>query len=119
MTNKALRYNSNKPLLSLVPSSLNRYVGMGMTYGALKYDRHNWRKGFNWSSLLDSLQRHIDAVKDGEDIDEESGLPHLCLIGCNVAFLIEHFDKDLGTDDRFKVPPGKVLKFNPPPKPSE
>lgn len=119
---EALRYNTGKFRMSLVPSSLTLYTAAGMTYGEQKYAAHNWRKGFNWSSILDSLQRHIDAFKEGENIDDESGLPHLCLIACNVGFLTEHFHRGLGKDDRYKHPEGQdqwVLAFKTPPKPPE
>lgn len=105
----ALRFNQKKPRLGLVPASLTRYVGAGMTYGAEKYGDNNWRKGFNWVGLIDSLERHIAAFKEGEDIDAESGLPHLAHVGCNVAFLIEHFDAQLGIDDRVKADVARVL----------
>jgi len=97
----ALRYNVGKIRLSLVPPSLHRYVGAVMTYGALKYADHNWRKGFPWSSLIDSLERHILSFKSGEDLDSESGLPHIAHIACNAAFLVEHYDQKLGKDDRY------------------
>jgi hypothetical protein len=100
---KALRFNAGKIMMSLVPASLARYVGAVMTYGAKKYAPHNWRKGFPWSSIVDSLERHLAAWKDGEDDDPESGLPHLAHIACNVAFLIEHYDAGLGVDDRVKA----------------
>lgn len=112
----ALRYNQNKPRLSLVPTSLVRYVGAGVTYGALKYDEDNWRKGFVWRELLDSLKRHLTDFEEGKDFDDESGLPSLALVGCNLAFLIEHFDKNLGIDDRIKMTTVQSLKFKEPPK---
>lgn len=114
MSTDAARFNSGKARLSLVPTSMTYYTGMGLTYGEIKYNTHNWRKGFKWSSLIDSLMRHLEAFKEGEDIDAESGLPHLAMIGCNVAFLIEHYDKNLGEDDRFKAPPGQTLTFKMP-----
>lgn len=115
---KALRFNNGKPRMSLVPSSLNRYCAYGLSYGEQKYAAHNWRKGFNWTSLIDSLERHLADFKEGIDMDEESGLPQLCLIACNVAFLIEHADRGLGTDDRYIQPDGPskvVITFKPPP----
>jgi hypothetical protein len=114
---QALRYNSGKIRLSLVPPSLVRYVGAVLTYGAEKYDAHNWRKGFNWSSIMDSLERHYVAIKSGEDFDEESGLPHIAHLDCNAAFLTEHFDQMLGVDDRYRLKPGRVLQWNRPPAP--
>jgi len=120
---QGLRFNSGKLLMSLVPASFGRYCAAGLTYGAVKYAPHNWRKGFDWSQVLDSLQRHIDAFREGEDLDEESGLPHLALAACNLAFLIEFFDKGKGNDDRFYYDgqprgtrlDGRVLEFRPPP----
>ncbi len=117
------RFNSGKLLMSLVPPSFGRYCAAGLTYGAVKYAPHNWRKGFDWSQVLDSLQRHIDAFREGENLDEESGLPHLALAACNLAFLIEFFDKGKGNDDRFHYDgqprgtqlPGRVLEFRQPP----
>ena len=120
---QGMRFNSGKLLMSLVPASFGRYCAAGLTYGAVKYAPHNWRKGFDWSQVLDSLQRHIDAFREGEDLDEESGLPHLALAACNLAFLIEFFDKGKGNDDRFYYDgqprgtrlDGRVLEFRPPP----
>lgn len=100
--------------MALVPTSLNRYVAAGMTYGAAKYDVDNWRNGFEYRSLLDSLKRHLSDFEDGVDFDEESGLPSLALIGTNLAFLIEHFDKGLGQDDRVRVEKGQPLTFKSP-----
>lgn len=111
----AARFNQQKPRMSLVPGSYVTYCAYGLTYGALKYAPDNWRKGFEWRSILDSFERHLQAFKDGEDIDPESGLPHLALMGCNLAFLIEHYDKGMGVDDRSKAGPAKPLTFNPPP----
>jgi hypothetical protein len=112
---EALRYNSGKIRLSLVPSSLAWYTGAVLTYGAIKYADHNWRKGFAWSDLIDSLERHLEDFKSGIDFDAESGLPQLAHISTNVAFLIEHFDKGLGIDDRIKEgSPKESLTFNDP-----
>ncbi|GJE78116.1 dATP/dGTP diphosphohydrolase domain-containing protein [Methylorubrum suomiense] len=121
-----LRFNSGKIRLSLVPSSLNRYAAYGLMYGAAKYDEHNWRKGFKWTEVYESMQRHLDAFREGEDLDDESGLPHLALAACNLSFLIEFYDKGSGKDDRFRYPwqvsgqqaPGRQLTFNQPPRKS-
>lgn len=110
----ALRFNKGKLLMSLVPTSLSRYVAAGLTYGAIKYEKDNWRKGFPYRDLLDSLKRHLNDFEDGKDFDEESGLPSLALIATNLAFLIEHWDKGLGQDDRVIVGQGRVLEFKMP-----
>jgi hypothetical protein len=118
------RFNSGKMPVSLVPASYTAYCTAGLAYGALKYAEHNWRRGDKWTKVYESMQRHLDAFREGEDIDAESGLPHLALAGCNLAFLTEFYDKGLGTDDRFRYPnqpadqrlPGRVLEFREPPR---
>jgi Domain of unknown function (DUF5664) len=103
MANEALRYNDNKLWLSIVPTSISRYIAAVMEFGAKKYAKHNWRRGFEWTSILNSLERHLTAWKDGEDHDPESGLHHLAHVATNVSFLIEHIEQGLGIDDRYKL----------------
>ncbi len=122
-TGGMLRYNSGKLRMSLVPASLGRYTAAVLAYGAIKYSANNWRKGGSWSEIYESLQRHIDSFREGEDLDPESGLPHLSHAAFNLMVLIEFFDKGLGNDDRFRYDqqpagallPGRVLEFRQPP----
>lgn len=91
-TEQALRYNTGKPELSYVLDVMPALKDMVavMEFGAQKYDRNNWQKGFPKEKLLDSLLRHVDAFYSGEDVDPESGLPHVGHIMCNAAFLAYH-----------------------------
>lgn len=93
------RYNSGKPMMSLLPPIALEEVAKVLTYGAKKYDKHNWLKGLPWTEILDSAERHINAWKKGEDIDE-SGCLHIAHAACNLLMLIEmiHLREDL--DDR-------------------
>ncbi|QHZ59813.1 dATP / dGTP pyrophosphohydrolase [Alteromonas phage vB_AmeM_PT11-V22] len=93
MTEQAMRFNDNKPELSYildVMPALKDMVAV-MEFGANKYERNNWQRGFPKDKLLDSMLRHIDAFYSGEDVDPESGLPHVGHIMCNAAFLAYHF----------------------------
>jgi hypothetical protein len=67
----------------------------------VKDGAHNWRKGFHWSRLIAAAYRHLTSVAKGEDIDEESGLPHIFHALCMCAFLAEHYIDKLGVDDRY------------------
>ena len=117
------RHNAGKLRMSLVPASLGRYTAAVLAYGAIKYSANNWRKGGNWTEIYESLQRHVDSFREGEDLDPESGLPHLSHAAFNLMVLIEFFDKGLGNDDRFRYAgqpgdallPGRVLEFRQPP----
>ena len=58
-----------------------------LTFGAKKYAAHNWRKGIPNSRLIAALFRHAFALLRGEQIDPESGLPHIDHLGCCWMFL--------------------------------
>ena len=72
-----------------------------MAHGLQKYGRDNWRKGMDFSRLMDAALRHIYAFADGEDKDGETGLSHLAHARCCLAFLLEYEGKSLGKDDRY------------------
>jgi len=97
---EATRYNLGKPEISMVPSSVITGIAKVLGFGATKYDRNNWKKGMKYTSVYDSIQRHLMKWKDGESLDNESDLSHLYHAACNIAFLIEYEEKGLGTDDR-------------------
>jgi hypothetical protein len=54
-----------------------------MAKGAAKYDDWNWTKGIPTSRSLDSLERHVIAVKEGKT-DED----HLAAIVANAMFIM-------------------------------
>lgn len=49
----------------------------------------NWRLGFNYSSSIAALERHFNAWKSGEDIDEETGSNHLAAVMWHCMTLLE------------------------------
>ena len=107
--NLSLRYNSGKPQLSYILDAMPALKNMVavMEFGTSKYERNNWKKGFTKEALLDSLLRHVDAFYSGEDIDPESGEPHVGSIMCNAMFLAYHFGKD---SEYWKLKYGKEKK---------
>jgi hypothetical protein len=85
-SNIGIRFNTNKLRWSLVHyKSLEPMVKVLM-FGAEKYDDHNWKKGLKKDEILESLQRHLAALMDGETCDIESKLPHIGHILCNAMF---------------------------------
>lgn len=104
MAEQALRYNEGKIELSYILDAMPALKDMVrvMEFGAKKYERNNWTKGFPKEKLLDSMLRHIDAFYSGEDVDSESGLPHVGHIMCNAMFLAYHFGSNSKYwDDKF------------------
>lgn len=72
------------------------------TYGANKYSAGNWHQGagFDWDRLDDAFERHMQAWRLGEDVDPESGHPHLAHAMCCLAMLLEHTLTGHGNDTR-------------------
>ena len=97
------KFDEGKPQLGLVARSLIWGIAKIMTGGVAKYGRDNWRGGMEWHRPYDALQRHLTAWWDGESKDAESGQSHLFHAACEIMFLIEYEEKNMGKDDRFKV----------------
>jgi len=98
-----LKADGGKPRMDLLPSLPLESIAQVLTFGAEKYDAHNWRKGIEFSRVYGALQRHLAAFNEGEDIDPESGLHHLAHAGCNILFLLEFAQRERykALDDRY------------------
>ena len=48
-----------------------------LQFGAVKYEPYNWAKGIKYSRVFAALQRHLWAFWAGEELDDETGMPHL------------------------------------------
>lgn len=88
-----LKHDGGKPRLDLVPAEIIEAVGIVMTHGIEKYGEGSY-KNVNPKRYRAALMRHICKwLKEPHGVDEDSGLPHLYHIACNVAFLLE-LDKE-------------------------
>jgi hypothetical protein len=84
-----LKHDGGKPRLDLVPPEIIEAVGAVMTHGAEKYGEASYRD-VEPKRYRAALMRHICKwLKDPHGVDDDSGLPHLWHIACNVAFLLE------------------------------
>lgn len=90
---------------SLLPARALWQVAEHYGKGAEKYDDHNWRKGYDWSLSIDALDRHFNSFKQGEDIDAETGSPHLAGVVFHALALLTFMDEQRGFDDRFNSTP--------------
>jgi 5'(3')-deoxyribonucleotidase len=109
---KGLRENTGKARFDLVPAGAVESLARVMTKGAVKYTEWNWAKGMPWSTVLASLERHLNAFKKGEDYDPETGLLHVEHIAANAAILIEYYRIHPQGDDRqhsYLAPPRIAL----------
>lgn len=90
---RAKRFNSGKPQLSLVLEFRRALEGAsrGLAEGVEKYGRGDWQKGMPITDVVDSMARHLVAYMSGEDIDPKSGLPHLDKVLCNALMASEYY----------------------------
>lgn len=90
MTDQTAKADAGKPRLTLVPRRIITAIARVRMYGNEKYhDPENWRQ-VEPERYRDALFRHLLAyLDDPHGVDDESGLPHLWHLACNVAFLCE------------------------------
>ena len=102
---EAVKFDTEKPRLDLVDFTALEGLAKVLTFGAKKYAANNWRNGFEYSRVIAALMRHLSAIQQGEDIDPESGLPHIDHLGCCWMFLSYFQKKRPDLDDRYhKIP---------------
>lgn len=92
MSDQTIKADAGKPRLSLVPTEIINQIARVREYGINKYPNggpNNWKK-VEIDRYRDAAYRHLLAyIADPKGVDEESGLPHLAHLACNVAFLCE------------------------------
>jgi hypothetical protein len=95
--NQTIKADKGKPQCRLVPSEIVRCIARVREYGLNKYgSAESWRS-VDIERYQDALYRHLLAYIDNPTgVDEESGLPHLYHLACNVAFLCELHKEDDG-----------------------
>lgn len=86
--------NRGKAPLDLIPYEALLGAAEVLAYGAKKYKPNNWRLGLKWTETWSSLQRHLWAWKEGEDLDPETGLPHLDHAMCQMLFLATYYHEE-------------------------
>lgn len=100
---RGLKYDQDKPRMDLLDFDALEGLAKVLTFGANKYAAHNWRKGISYSRLSAAILRHLGAIQRGEDVDPESGLPHIDHLGCCWMFLSNMTKHRPDLDDRFKA----------------
>lgn len=98
----AKKFDQDKAPLGTIPTVALEQEALAFKHGAKKYGQWNFKKGMDWTRLIDASLRHIAAFKDGEDMDPESGYHHLGHARACLSMLLDYFYNELGTDDRFK-----------------
>jgi len=97
---EATRLNQGKPMYDLIPPYSLKLIADVLSFGAKKYDPHNWEKGMSWSKCIASIKRHLAKYELGNDLDEETNIPHLAHVMVNCMFLVEYYRLCPEKDDR-------------------
>jgi hypothetical protein len=102
METVGIKFDQEKPDYSLVPfGALDETVKV-LTYGARKYDRHNW-KYVDDIRYQAALMRHFSLYMQGEYDDPETGISHLAHMACSVLFLLQkQLDQEKTLVDKLK-----------------
>lgn len=85
----------------VVPSGVIAEVALAMLEGARKYGSHNYRvKGVRSSVYYNACIGHLQSWWEGEDIDPDSGLPHVVKAIACLFVLRDAQMNSICTDDR-------------------
>lgn len=84
----------------LIPPEATWFEALVYGAGAAKYAERNWEGGYEWGKGIGALERHLQLFKAGEDLDPESGLPHLAHVRWHSGTLLTFFARGIGIDDR-------------------
>lgn len=107
MKGQGQRKNEGKLRYDLIHPVANKGLVSVLTKGAEKYAERNWEKGMKWSKVIASLKRHLAAIEQGEDYDEETGELHADHLQANAHFLSSYYTIYPEGDDR----PHKYLDY--------
>lgn len=101
MITDGFKHDGGKMRLDLVPPEIIEAIGAVRTYGLQKYGKEYSYRQVEPKRYRAALMRHLCAwLKNPFGVDEESGLPHIWHMACNVAFLIELDKSEVSNDDK-------------------
>jgi hypothetical protein len=92
---KGVKYDGGKDRYDLVPVDAFRQVVKVFTFGSVKYTDDNWKKVQDLQRRYYAAgMRHLEADREGEVLDGESGLEHLAhAIVCMMFKLQDRIEK--------------------------
>lgn len=111
-----VKFDQDKPRLSLVFTDAFLEVAKVGTKGAKKYGDHNYKDGMKWSRLMDAGLRHALKANKGimydiepdceacqnKTCEDHTGELHMAQAAWNFLALTEYIVNNLGENDLFK-----------------
>jgi hypothetical protein len=99
-----IKYDGDKPDMSLLPPAALLDEALCWTKGKRKYDAFNWHKGLKYRRVLAAVARHWTLLNAGIDIDEETKCHHASAIRCGMGMLVTfHLEGRKELDDRLQL----------------
>lgn len=100
---EAAKFDGGKSRYDLIAAHPLELLARVYTFGAKKYADEDWRKGIGWKRIFAAMMRHAWSWMRGEDLDPESGLPHLAHAAWGCFTLLEYSQTCKQFDDRVKI----------------
>lgn len=97
-----VKYDQEKPDMSLLSPIAIKKMAEVMTFGKKKYSANNWRGGIVYTRLIAAALRHIFSYLGGETFDPETGKSHLAHAMCCLMMVLEFEETRPDLDDRYK-----------------
>ena len=89
MNEHGKKFDGDKLRFDLIPAVAEEEIAKILTFGAKKYGPDNWQKLDDFDNrYYAALRRHLNAWKQGEANDPESGMSHLSHALTNAVFLV-------------------------------
>jgi hypothetical protein len=95
-----MKFDAGKPPMELLDAHALAEVALVLAHGEKKYAADNWREGISYRRLIGAALRHVMAIADGEDMDQDSGRPHAAHAMCEMMFLLWMMKYRPDLDDR-------------------
>lgn len=87
---QTIKADAGKLDLTLVPRDIIKEIAKIRMYGKEKYGgAESWRSVSPSRYKAAAFRHFLAYLDDPRGVDEESGLPHISHLACNIAFLIE------------------------------
>lgn len=86
-TKELVKLDAGKAPLDFLPLKYLAPMAWVMRGGAKKYSRGGWEQGKpeDVQRYIAAVLRHLGSVEAGEQLDQESGLPHLAHAACSMV----------------------------------
>lgn len=101
MSEKGVKFDSEKPDLSLLPKDALIEITRVLEFGARRYGRDNFKLGIEINRLIAAAMRHILSFNEGETLDPDSGLNHAAHAATNLMFVLWMLKNKPEMDNRY------------------